>query len=167
MSHVTRHTLRFRPAESMLEVIVALFMIASASTASLVMVSQSRNASNISENKTEAIELAEDALESFVMLRNTNWMKFPEKSCWDAVLEEVACDKNAGEHLLSETGPTYVKVILNPLEMRTEFETVGYLLDLVNDKNPNDMKPYGLFERTEEPNKGFLVAYKGNAQPAK
>lgn len=165
-----RSFLKSRSGESLIEVLVAFFVIASTSAASLVVVTQSANSSRSVENRFMAQHLAEEGLEAFVNLRDTNWIKFHDKNCWDAKLDQDACDKNAGEKLLPENGEAFFKVVLEPFEMRWSIESVPDELDLKKklDKvtQTKSFEPYGLYKIKDDPvKKGMLFGFSGGSPP--
>lgn len=162
--------IRHPRGESLVEILVAFFVIATTSTASLVVVSQSANSSRSVENRFMAQHIAEEGLEAFVHLRDTNWIKFHDKNCWDAKLDQEACDENGGEKLLPQNGAAFYKIILEPNDMRWSIEKVDNELDLTKKIATTQQKPffepYGLYEiKNDSVKNGMLFGFNGDQTP--
>lgn len=147
--------------ESLVEILVAFFVIATTSTASLVVVTQSANSSRSVENRFMAQHIAEEGLEAFVHLRDTNWIKFHDKNCWDAKLDQEACSENGGEKLLPQSGTAFYKIVLEPNNMSWSIEKVDNELNLTKkiDTTPKKpfYEPYGLYEIKNDPVKNDML----------
>lgn len=156
---------------SLLEVLVALLVIAITSGAVTILVTQSARTSNLLQNRIIATNLARNALEALVSWRDTNWLKFADKeSCWDVEQEEEVCGAGFGQKVISQNdfNPHYFKLVLNPITLEKLFEKVDQPLDLEKTETVNQTanKKYGLFEREEEPNKGLLIGFPGEVAPS-
>ncbi len=79
------HALRSRLAESMIETIISITVIALASAAALSMLRTSLIGNSVIGEKLQAIELAMEGLDAVQNIRDTNYLLFPDDTdtCWD------------------------------------------------------------------------------------
>lgn len=88
------HALRSRLAESMIETIVSITVIALASAATLSMLRTSLLGNNVIGEKLVAIELAMEGLDAVKNIRDTNYLLFASDpdTCWDKLNLTLASD---------------------------------------------------------------------------
>ena len=79
------YALRTRLAESMIETIVSITVIALASVATLSMLQTALKGNNVIGEKLVAIELAMEGLDAIKSIRDTNYLLFASdpETCWD------------------------------------------------------------------------------------
>ncbi|MFA5828875.1 MAG: hypothetical protein WC843_00040 [Candidatus Gracilibacteria bacterium] len=85
-----------RPAESLIEVVIAIFVVSlAAGTASTLIVSALQS-NSFSRDNLIALNLADEGLEAMRDIRDINWLKFSfdSKSCWDIMSNETTCNLN-------------------------------------------------------------------------
>lgn len=86
-----------RPAESLIEVIIAIFVVSiGAGTASTLVVSALQS-NSFSRDNLIALNLAVEGIEAMRDIRDTNWLKFSfdRKNCWDLMPGTATCDVNS------------------------------------------------------------------------
>ncbi len=84
---------KHRRGETLLEVLIALFVLGTTSAAATFLILQSSRASLDIQKQFQARYLAREVFEHLKMVRNTNWIRFGEKSCWDISLQDKDCSK--------------------------------------------------------------------------
>jgi len=82
---------------SLVEVLIALFILVISGTAITTLLITSMHAASISAEKLVATNLAREGIEGVTNMVNTNWLRFPSDSdCWDEIDAEFtevgACD---------------------------------------------------------------------------
>lgn len=90
--------LRSRPAESMIESLIAITVIILASAASMSMLRSSVQGNNVIGEKLIAIELAVEGLDAIENIRDTNYLMFSSEAdaCWNKLGAEVPDDCLSG-----------------------------------------------------------------------
>lgn len=87
-----------RRAETLVELLVAVFILTITGTATSALVIDSNRESNNVKNTFQARYLAREAFEILKMIRNTNWIRFADdKKCWDIKFEAKDCPKDGKE----------------------------------------------------------------------
>ena len=84
-----------RRGETLLEVLIALFVLGTTSAAATFLIIQSSRASLDIQKQFQARYLAREVFEHLKMVRNTNWIRFGDKSCWDIDFQEKNCSKQS------------------------------------------------------------------------
>lgn len=82
-----------RRGETLIEVMIALFVIAAASVATLSLLLTSRNSNENVANQTIALNLAREGLEGVRNVRDSNWQRwtYNDAQYWDC-LDTLNCD---------------------------------------------------------------------------
>ena len=71
---------------SLVEVLIALFILVISGTAITTLLITSMHAASISAEKLVATNLAREGVEGVVNMVNTNWLRFPSnEKCWDVI----------------------------------------------------------------------------------
>ncbi len=101
-----RHQNRSTPAESMVETIVAITIIVISAVTAMGLLRTALQGNQVVESKIIAVNLAEEAIETFRNQRDSNYVRFPgyEDDCWDAFDISNPADCNASSHLISPQG---------------------------------------------------------------
>lgn len=88
------HALRSRPAESMIETLIAILVIVIASTAALSMLNTSLKGNAVIGEKLVALELAREGLDAVKSIRDTNYLLFSSNpdECWDKLGLTITSD---------------------------------------------------------------------------
>lgn len=100
-----------RPGETLIEVIMALFVVALGSAAATSLIVTAIQANSFSRDNLIALNLAVEGIEAMRNIRDTNWLRFgfDKETCWNINPAEPACAA------LSDTiGPGNYTVDLNP-----------------------------------------------------
>ncbi|MBD3328441.1 hypothetical protein GF340_04005 [Candidatus Peregrinibacteria bacterium] len=105
---------RKRKAETLLEVIVAIFILTLGSGAATVLIVSAMRANTFSKDNLIALNLAVEGIEAVRNIRDTNWIKygFDKENCWNLSPEQTvgACAPDvsgdypviaAGEYVLN------------------------------------------------------------------
>lgn len=154
-----------RPAFTLIEVIIALFVIALTSTAATTLILQMNRSQNEEIHRIQAHLLIDEATTIVTMIRNSNYMRFANDTCWLVPLTEKNCDNPPKE--IADIGSQHYLFTRNPSDMHFELiqETKG-ALDLKNGTN-ND--PYAVY-RNDVPgafSRGILYTPRpGTTKPA-
>lgn len=84
---------RARKAESLLEVIMALFVVALGSAAATSLVVNAMMSNGYSRDNLIALNLAVEGVESIRNVRDSNWLKFGfnKSGCWNERPEQASC----------------------------------------------------------------------------
>lgn len=90
-----------RTGETLLEILIALFVLGTTSSAATFMIIQSNRASTDIQKNFQARYLAREVFEHLKMVRDTNWIRFGDKSCWDVQLGVVDC--GGGKRMTDES----------------------------------------------------------------
>lgn len=153
-----------RRGETLIEVLAAFFILAISSSAITIYIVVSSYSSRLINDQLIAHQLAENAIESFSRLINTNQEKFKESVCWDTAQEEKSCGEEFGKKIIPGAGgPFYYTIILDPFSFYEIFQPVTTSLDLASNNQDvvNNNKKYLLYE---DPAKKFFVS-SGNPPP--
>jgi len=109
-----KFTTRFkeRAADTLIEVMVALFVLTLGSLAATSLVVSSLQANTFSKDSLVAVNLAVEGIEAIRNIRDTNWIKFAydKENCWLMYPDKQAGDNCSGANLI-DTG--YYSVDLN------------------------------------------------------
>lgn len=82
-----------RPGETLIEVIMALFVVALGSAAATSLIVTAIQANSFSRDNLIALNLAVEGIESMRNIRDTNWLRFgfDKESCWNINPSQSAC----------------------------------------------------------------------------
>jgi prepilin-type N-terminal cleavage/methylation domain-containing protein len=88
--------------ETLLEVLIAVAVVAMGAATSSSLIVQSLRSNQYSKDTLQALNLAKEGLEMMRVVRNTNWMKFSADTdnCWNVFPNEAVCD--APNNLIDE-----------------------------------------------------------------
>ena len=157
---------RNRRGETLVEVLVAFFVIAMTTSATTFYSVQTHKTAQRIEKRFIANELAESAIEWFVGMKKSNALKFQNENCWDADPQENSCGEDFGDKLLSQndTQPHYFAIVIDPATFEEVLKKISTPLDLQKNDSigAQNNKEYGLYKTSE---KGFLSGF-GNIPPA-
>lgn len=80
--------------ETLLEVIIAVFVVALGSATASNLIVQSLLSNQYNKDSLQALNLAQEGIEMMRVVRNTNWMKFSADTdnCWNVIPNETVCD---------------------------------------------------------------------------
>lgn len=90
-----------RSGETLLEILIALFVLTTTSSAATFLIIQSNRTSQDIQRNFQARYLAREAFEHLKMVRDTNWIRFAEKGCWDIEFAQKDCPKQNPKRLVS------------------------------------------------------------------
>lgn len=157
---------RTRRGETLVEVLGAFFVLSIISTAATLFITQSNRTAKLVEDRMIANNLASDAIETILMFRNTNWMKFADKDeCWDVRETATECPAPDADKMVPLIGgPENYKLVLNPNTLQSSLEKCNSSLDLASPSQQNDNKCYGLHP-SKAPNENLLVNYLNQKGP--
>lgn len=82
-----------RRGETLLEILIALFVLGTTSSAATFLIIQSNRESLNIQQQFQARYLAREAFDYLKMVRNTNWIRFGDTACWAIDLNEKDCAK--------------------------------------------------------------------------
>lgn len=129
-----------RPAESLVEVILALFVVSVGAGAATVLIVSSIRANSFSKDNLVALNLAVEGVEAIRNIRDTNWVKFAydKENCWYMKPEMGSTNSctNAGNKIADG----YYTIDLNPENYSWGLNMVpsGSKLDLSTNSTAND-----------------------------
>ena len=109
----------FRPAETIVEVIIAIFVVALGSASATTLVVDALRSNGLSRDNLIAMNLAVEGIEAVRNIRDGNWLKFnyDRAHCWNMKPGETACDPGAlipGTNFVPYFNPTNMAWYLNP-----------------------------------------------------
>lgn len=82
-----------------MEILLAVFVLALTTTASTSLLIQSGRTANNTQKQFQARYLAREAFEMLKMIRDTNWIRFSDKGCWDIKFDTKSCAKQNPESI--------------------------------------------------------------------
>lgn len=86
--------------ETLVEILAAVFVLAITATATTsLIVNSSRTSYNI-RRTFQARYLAREAFDMLRMIRDTNWIRFSDKNCWNIKFDSKTCSKQNPESIL-------------------------------------------------------------------
>ncbi len=109
-----------RSGETLLEILIALFVLTTTSGAATFLIIQSSRTSQDIQRNFQARYLAREGFEHLKMVRDTNWIRFAEKSCWDIEFGEKDCPKQNPKRMVGsgpDTTRTFTLVSGKPGDM--------------------------------------------------
>lgn len=144
---------KYKKAESLIEVIIAIFVIAVGSGAATTLIVSALQANSFSRDNLVALNLAVEGLEAVRIIRDTNWLKFSydKENCWNVLPEMgLGVDCDDPKSLLSSG---YYTVDLNPKTYSWQANFIGtdtlVALDLKNQQaNSNEAYRLGFIDIT-------------------
>ncbi len=86
-----------RAAETLVEVIIAIFVVAIGSSVATSLIVTAFQSNSFSRDNLIALNLAEEGLEAMRSIRDTNWLKyaFDKDTCWNVMPEVPDCTQNS------------------------------------------------------------------------
>lgn len=140
-----------KPAETLIEVVVAVFVVATGSAAATTLIVNSMRANSFSKDNLVALNLAVEGLEAIRNIRDTNWMKFgfDKTNCWN--LEPLS---GPGECTAPypQIGEGFYSVNLDPTTYAFDLSAdIGTPLDLNTMAGTNDSYQLGFVDLTSIP----------------
>jgi type II secretory pathway pseudopilin PulG len=159
----------FLRAESLVEVIIAIFVVGLGAAVATSLIVTALQSNNFSRDSLIALNLAEEGLEAVRSVRDTNWLKygFDKESCWNllpgktCVANPPATDRISGNYAV-ELDNNYIwqlhpKTQILDLENATPLLNDAYKLKVVNRDGaffytPNENSTYS--EVTANPQTG-------------
>lgn len=84
-------------AESLVEVIIAIFVVAMGAGITSSLVVSALQSNSFSRDNLIALNLAVEGLEAVRDIRDSNWLKFSfdRKTCWDLMPSQTECNENS------------------------------------------------------------------------
>lgn len=144
---------KHRPGETLLEVIIALFVLATTSSAATLIITQSSGASLDIQKNFQARYLAREAFEFLKMVRSTNWIRFTDRSCWDIEFNEKECSKQLPKRMVDKNDTkTFGLVSGGPGNMYFQL------------KEPTGNDPWGDCTKFNYPDSSPHAVYKNNEE---
>jgi type II secretory pathway pseudopilin PulG len=115
--------------ETIMEVLLALFIIATISTAIAGSVVMSLGNTALNRDRLIAEGLAREGFEAVTNIRDTNWLRFSEdpENCWNVDPTVELCDPNDPDQVIP---PDNYTVTLNVETLGWEMTSIGDALDL-------------------------------------
>ncbi|MBT6068844.1 hypothetical protein HOG48_03740 [Candidatus Peregrinibacteria bacterium] len=147
-------------AETILEVVIALFIIAIGVTTSSVVLNRAMNVTASNQLWEQAVFFAKEGLEATRNVRDTNWMKFADEECWKTIETSDVCD-SLNSPMMAEvgSGESYYSVFFDhvdftwslegPILAINEFSDAAVLMRLPNE--------YSIHQRFLEADEGKPV----------
>jgi len=149
-STISRKFLRKRrPGETLIEVIMALFVVAVGSAAATSLIVTAIQANSFSRDNLIALNLAVEGIESMRNIRDTNWLRFGfnKEDCWNINPAETACTPLsdtivAGDYTVDLNPNTFqwtlTQVVSGGLDLSDAVSDADYRLNYI------DVDPTGL-----------------------
>ncbi len=139
-------------AESLVEVIIAIFVVAMGAGITSSLVVSALQSNSFSRDNLIALNLAVEGLEAVRDIRDSNWLKFSfdQKTCWDLLPSQTECNENS-KRIETKNYTTYLgadyawqlKEAGTPLNLdTTNPDNNNYVLNLRSDgiqPNPNEI----------------------------
>ena len=104
---------RTRSGETIIEILISLFVLVTTSSAATYVIAQTNRTNYDIKQNFQARYLAREAFEELKMIRDTNWIRFSDKNCWDVKLETKDCVSTAPDHIISGTSPTNFALVMS------------------------------------------------------
>lgn len=130
LQKLVQHWKSRKPAETLVEVVMAVFIVALGSGAATTLVVSAMQANSFSKDNLIALNLAVEAVEGMRNIRDTNWIRygFDKTNCWnldpDPVLGATCTAPYAqipedtySADLNPDTAAWYLRDVLNPLDL--------------------------------------------------
>jgi type II secretory pathway pseudopilin PulG len=91
--HTTHKPSRKRKAETLLEVIVSIFVVALGSAAATGLIISALQTNGISRDNLIALNLATEGIEAMRNIRDSNWIKYAydKENCWNMMADANEC----------------------------------------------------------------------------
>ncbi len=130
-----------RKAESLVEVIIAIFVVAIGSSVATSLIVTALQSNSFSRDNLVALNLAEEGLEAMRSTRDTNWLKysFDKTNCWNLLPNKTVCTPpvsasdtiggNGTQYYVAELDANYV----------WQLSAESTALDLNNSNLPNSL----------------------------
>lgn len=80
-----------KSGETLIEIVVALFALTLFSAASTLVIVSALSSTRINKNNLAALNLAREGIELVRNIRDTNWLKYADKTCWNTIPEKDDC----------------------------------------------------------------------------
>jgi len=126
--------LKKRRGETLIEVIMALFVVALGSAAATSLIVTAIQSNSFSRDNLVALNLAVEGIEAMRNIRDTNWLKFgfDKETCWNLDPAQVVCDATTVPTRLIEDNSTTsgYTVDLNPTTFQWTMTKIGSPMDL-------------------------------------
>ena len=144
-----------------MEILVAVFVLATTATATTSLLINSNRASYDVRRTFQARYLAREAFETLKMIRNTNWIRFTDKNCWDITFAAKSCAKQNPDTLAVATPRNFGLVMNSAQDMNMRLAEV---VDIPGGKDSFDeckkftdpVKSYAVYEnKTDDPDNAY------------
>lgn len=138
----------WRRAESLVEVIVAIFVVSMGAAAATTLIVTAMQSNVFSKDNLIGLNLAVEGIEAMRNIRDTNWIKFgfDKDSCWNIVPEAGPGDCTPDANLIE---PDVYAMVLKP-------DTYAWQLSAPMVDNALDLKNGALEAANEHYRLGFL-----------
>lgn len=151
-----------RRAFTLIEVIIALFVIALTSTAATSLILQTNRSQNEETHRIQAHLLVEEVTNVVTMIRNSNWMRFGDDQCWLVPLKQKDCDNPPQEII----GKNYL-LTQDPQDMH--WELIAEMNGALDLKTGTNNAPYALYRNNVSGSSTYKLLYTprpGTPKPA-
>lgn len=125
---------KIRRAETLVEVIIAIFVVSMGAATATSLVVNAFQANNFSKDNLIGLNLAVEGIEAARNIRDSNWLKFgsDKEHCWNMDPQEDGC---SAANLIQNRSYT---VDLDPVSMKWTLTDAGQGLALENPDNPTN-----------------------------
>lgn len=143
--------------ETLVEILAAVFVLAITATATTsLIVNSSRTSYNI-RRTFQARYLAREAFDMLRMIRDTNWIRFSDKNCWNIKFDAKTCSQQNPESIQDGN---YALVMNTAQDMYMRLAPVsnadGDLFEFCKNSTGPLQNPYKIYEnKTDDPNNAY------------
>lgn len=135
-----------RPGETLIEVIMALFVVAVGSAAATSLIVTAIQANSFSRDNLVALNLAVEGIEAMRNIRDSNWLRFgfDKENCWNMNPAQTACTAltiptsaiAAGNYTVDLNPNTFqwtlTKIATGPLDLSDASSDADYRLNYID-----------------------------------
>ncbi len=145
--------LQHRRGETLLEILIALMVLGTTSGAATFLIIQSNRTSVDIQRQFQARYLAREAFEHLKMVRDTNWIRFADKECWDTALSEKSCSVKFSNKIAAGTPRDFALLsgeISSSLDFRLQEVTDENALTSCENFDVASISPYAIYQSQAE-----------------
>lgn len=169
LSALPRLQLRHRRGETLLEILIALVVLGTTSGAATFLIIQSNQTSVDIQRQFQARYLAREAFEHLKMIRDTNWIRYADKECWDTSLSEKSCSVKFSNKIAAGTPRDFALLsgeISSSLDFRLQEVTDADALTSCEDFDVASTSPYAIYQSQEDDDTAGMMYGPDPAAPA-
>ncbi len=137
-----------KTADTLIEVIIALFVLVIGSGAATVLIVSSLQANTFSKDSLVGLNLAVEGIEAIRNIRDTNWVKFSydKENCWNMLPEKASGDDcTSALNLIDKSNYT------------VDLDTSNYTWGLTDEGISNSLDLEGATATTNDPYKLYFI----------